>query len=163
MNVFYTNSCPVQSAIEHCNTHQVKMIVEYAQLLSTAHRVCGGSDAESIYKITHVNHPSAVWVRQSKANYNWVLTCAIELCHLYFLRTGKRHKTEEVLVELCAMPNIDCNVFSEPPAAVDDDLKALPVLTAYTTYLKRKFNEWATREDKRKIFVTWSVQSPSWI
>ncbi|AUS01948.1 hypothetical protein NVP3058O_030 [Vibrio phage 3.058.O._10N.286.46.B8] len=42
MNIFFTNECPIQSANEHNHVHQTKMIVEYAQLLSTAHRLIDG-------------------------------------------------------------------------------------------------------------------------
>lgn len=164
MNVFYTNECPVIAANEHCYTHQVKMIVEYTQILSAAHHVCGGTDAK-IYKLTHKNHPSAVWIRQSLSHYNWVLTCAIELCHLYHQRTGKRHATEDILVELCHEPNIDDIGFCEPPAVIDDDLKPLAfikgVAHAYQVYLVRKFSEWATRTNKRQIHVKFD-SVPQW-
>ena len=73
--------------------HVVKMILESAQLLSTAHRVLDGKLVDGIrvnldtgktrkvkayvlldardavlYSATHVNHPSAVWCRQSVEN-----------------------------------------------------------------------------------------------
>ena len=39
MNLFYLHKDPVQSAEMHCDKHVVKMIIEYAQMLSTAHRM----------------------------------------------------------------------------------------------------------------------------
>jgi hypothetical protein len=39
MNIFYLSDDPVQCAKWHCDQHVTKMILEYAQLLSTAHRV----------------------------------------------------------------------------------------------------------------------------
>lgn len=39
MNIFITNECPVQSAIEHNDTHCRKMLMESCALLSTAHYV----------------------------------------------------------------------------------------------------------------------------
>jgi hypothetical protein len=85
MNIFYLNYNPVICAQEHCDKHVVKMIVEYAQLLSTAHRVLDGIGyvelsannrkvkrfkldeprESSLYKACHINHPSAVWTRSS--------------------------------------------------------------------------------------------------
>lgn len=44
MNIFTTNDCPIISAQEMCDKHVVKMIVEYAQLMSTAHRVLDGKN-----------------------------------------------------------------------------------------------------------------------
>ena len=42
MNIFYLSEDPVQCAKWHCDKHVTKMIIEYAQLLSTAHRVLDG-------------------------------------------------------------------------------------------------------------------------
>ena len=44
MNVFYLDPNPVKCARMHVDKHVVKMIVEYAQLLSTAHRVLDGTE-----------------------------------------------------------------------------------------------------------------------
>ena len=42
MNIFYLDKNFQVNAKLHCDKHVVKMIVEYAQLLSTAHRVLDG-------------------------------------------------------------------------------------------------------------------------
>jgi len=39
MNIFYLDPQPRLCAQYHCDKHVVKMILEYAQLLSTAHRI----------------------------------------------------------------------------------------------------------------------------
>ena len=44
MNIFYLDKDPVIAAQMMCDKHVVKMILESAQMLSTAHRVCGGND-----------------------------------------------------------------------------------------------------------------------
>jgi hypothetical protein len=43
MNIFHTNDDPLIAAQEHCDKHVVKMILEYGQMLSTAHRVLDGT------------------------------------------------------------------------------------------------------------------------
>ena len=43
MNVFYLHSSPIEAARMHCDKHCCKMIIEYGQLLSTAHRVLDGT------------------------------------------------------------------------------------------------------------------------
>jgi len=103
----------------HNDKHCIKMILEYAQLLSTAHRVLDGSIIErlstsgrkqkvyvladnrdaTLYSATHVNHPSAIWVRQSYANYVWLSKLLTELCKEYTYRYGKIHKVERVGLE----------------------------------------------------------------
>ena len=94
MNIFYLHKDPeIISAKMHCDKHVVKMIIEYAQLMSTAHRILDGDEYEgrtkigrrirrwkhlnknvenTIYKASHINHPSAVWTRESVANYIWL-------------------------------------------------------------------------------------------
>ena len=42
MNIFFLDRNPEICAQMHCNKHVVKMIIEYAQLMSTAHRVLDG-------------------------------------------------------------------------------------------------------------------------
>ena len=43
MNIFYLNESPETCAQMHCDKHVVKMIIEYAHLLSPAHRVIDGN------------------------------------------------------------------------------------------------------------------------
>ena len=43
MNIFFLNTDPKVCAQEHLDKHVVKMIVEYAQLMSTAHRLLDGN------------------------------------------------------------------------------------------------------------------------
>ena len=44
MNIFYVNSDPEVAARSMVDRHVVKMILETAQLLSTAHRVIDGEE-----------------------------------------------------------------------------------------------------------------------
>ena len=58
MNIFYLDKLPDDCAEMHCDRHTVKMVLEYAQMLSTAHRILDGDDVHpDLYKITHKNHP----------------------------------------------------------------------------------------------------------
>ena len=77
MNIFFLDNDTKQCAKYHCDKHVVKMILEYCQLLCTAHRVLDGDDLDpwmdkTLYKIAHKNHPSTVWVRQNARNYQSV-------------------------------------------------------------------------------------------
>jgi hypothetical protein len=100
------------------------MIIEYAQLLSTAHRFLDGdaivglspsgrkrttyvlnSALDSIlYSATHINHPSAVWVRQSDANYAWLYRLFGALMDEYTHRYGKIHSCERLSQALSYRP-----------------------------------------------------------
>ena len=100
MNVFYLHHDPKECAQMHCDSHASKMCVEYAQLLSTAHRVVDGKlwygrttigrriaryfhpDEEmqqELYLASHINHPSNIWVRENASNYEWLYDMWIEL------------------------------------------------------------------------------------
>ena len=46
MNVFVLDQNPLQAAQWHCDRHVLKMILEYGQMLSTAHRLLDGQRAE---------------------------------------------------------------------------------------------------------------------
>ena len=73
MNIFFLDKRPDNAAEMHCDKHCVKMILEYAQMLSTAHRILDEDDAHpDLYKIAHKNHPSTIWVRSSKLHYDWL-------------------------------------------------------------------------------------------
>ena len=50
MNIFYVHSDPKTCAQQHVDKHVVKMILEYAQLLSTAHRVLDGNQSVGLSK-----------------------------------------------------------------------------------------------------------------
>lgn len=145
MNIFYLDNDPVKCAQMHNDKHVVKMILETAQLLSTAHRVLDGVETiglsqsgrkkkiwkldteldDTLYSATHINHPSAVWVRQSRANYNWLVSMFQELCKEYTYRYGKTHKCEAMLETFTYGPkNIPVTKpFTEPTPAMPDDVK----------------------------------------
>lgn len=154
MNIFYLSHDTTECAQMHVDKHCVKMILEYAQLLSTAHRVLDDVNADSIfYKATHVNHPSAVWVRQSCENYFWLYDLLVDLCDEYTCRYGKIHKVEwsGLLSELNEAPlNIPDANFTQPTQAMPDEYKiADDSIQAYRDYYngaKRALFSWKNRE-----------------
>ena len=91
MNIFYLHKCPKRAAQLQYNKHVVKMILESAQMLCTAHHCIMGSDADVPYKVAHRNHPSTKWARQSGENYAWLYWHMIELGKEYEKRYGKKH------------------------------------------------------------------------
>ena len=177
MNIFYLHNDPKTCAEYHVDKHCVKMILEYAQLLSTAHRVLDGTLSDVIshsgrrkkvytlndsrdgilYSATHVNHPSAIWVRQSEQNYRWLFTLFCELLKEYTHRYGKLHACERLVTTLGKPPkNIDMDKqFTEPTPAMPDDYKvAGDSIQSYKNYYLG---------DKQRMF-SWKNRSvPSWI
>ena len=91
MNIFYLDKCPNKAAKVQYNKHVVKMILESAQMLCTAHHCIMGEDADVPYKVAHKNHPSTKWARQSGENYTWLYRHMMELGREYERRYGKKH------------------------------------------------------------------------
>lgn len=129
MNIFVLDKNPRIAAQMHCNTHVVKMILESAQMLSTAHRVLDGdcvvfrptggrkkkhwilpdsTREDWLYKVAHLNHPSTIWTRESKENYEWHYQLFVSLCDEYTYRYGKVHSTDTKLRQLLSNP--PCNI-----------------------------------------------------
>lgn len=108
MNIFLLNRDHAENAKAHCNKHIVKMPLELAQLLSTAHHIndslTQGYKVKPPYAKTHENHPSAMYTRASAGNYNFVLTLARELCAEYSYRYGREHAVEKHLWSSLAFP-----------------------------------------------------------
>lgn len=104
MNIFYLHHVPDFAAKLHCDQHVVKMVIECAQLLSTAHHVAGSATPE-MYNATHINHPCAIWVRKCHYNYDWVYTLYQALSHEYTKRYGRIHKSSKLMDCLLNLPN----------------------------------------------------------
>ena len=123
MNIFILDKDPVLAAQLQCDKHVVKMIVESAQMLSTAHRMLDGKivmrpsksgkrmikyydlyegaddlEAEMLYySAVHHGHPCTKWTMESSENYKWHHQHFVALCDEYTYRYGKIHKTDRLL------------------------------------------------------------------
>lgn len=140
MNIFYLDKNPVTAAQYSVDRHVVKMILETAQLLSTAHHILDGDRAPSgIYKSTHRNHPSAVWARSSRSAYEWLFRHFEALLDEYTYRYGKNHKSGELRDLLSNPPaNIPDAPFTDPTPAMDEQY-IVPngsVVESYRNYYK---------------------------
>jgi hypothetical protein len=179
MNIFYLDSNVTKCAEYHNDKHVVKMILEYAQLLSTAHRVLDGKeyiDASSgrkikrwrledtsleahLYKATHINHPSAVWVRQSNNNYNWLVCLFQSLLSEYTHRYGKIHSCDRLVYWLRKPPvNIPVGHKTQPTPAMPDEYKVPDSVQSYRNYYLGAKNNMAKWKN-RPIPEWWSVAS----
>jgi hypothetical protein len=146
VNIFYLDNDVQRCAEMHNDKHCIKMILEYCQLLCTAHRCLDGveyidktksgrnvkrwklgdSRDTILYSATHIHHPSAVWCRQSKSNYEWLQQLLVALCKEYTFRYGKVHKCERdgLVAQLARLPDtISSAPFTEPTPAMPDDVK----------------------------------------
>ena len=157
MNIFYLDPRPDTAAEMHCDKHCVKMILEYAQMLSTAHRVLDGDDVHpDLYKIAHKNHPSTIWTRSSSQHYDWLFRLFRTVSAEYSIRYGlvndindtfKVHKSWEKLGKILetAPKNIVDNGWTDPPQCMPDHCKKPDTVDAYRNYYlqeKAGFAKW---------------------
>lgn len=150
MNIFYLDENPVLAAQWMVDRHVVKMILESAQLLSTAHRVLDGKEIQLqvnieqedgsvkskkkkwwalndaredvMYSATHINHPSAIWCRSSVENYTWLVDHFFALMQEYTYRYDKQHKCFGELSYMLQSPpkNLEEWDMTTCPSAMDD-------------------------------------------
>ena len=174
MNIFYLHNDPKICAEWHVDKHVSKMLVEYAQLMSTAHRVLDGEEyvglstngrkvkrwrlngeyEDIVYKACHVNHPSGVWTRQSKSHYVWLYNLWCELHKEFVYRYGKSHRSFDLLKDILATPpmNILDTPFVEPPQAMKQFPQCMvdgDSITAYRNFYreaKKGFANWKNRK-----------------
>jgi hypothetical protein len=97
VNIFILDTVPELCAQYHCDKHVVKMILESAQLLSTAAQQ--ESKIDGLYKPTHFNHPCSIWTRTSRSNFLWLVELAKQLCIEYTHRYEKNHKSFDVILK----------------------------------------------------------------
>lgn len=74
MNLFAFDDDPWQSALWLDDVRKNKMILEAAQMLSTAIRFNDPFTELPVYKSAYVSHPCTKWVRASRENFAWCLS-----------------------------------------------------------------------------------------
>jgi len=139
MNIFHLHKDPKTCAEYHCDKHVVKMILETAQMLSTAYRRNFGDWEcdDDLYKTAFPKHPMTIWVGNSGANFKWSLNLLDELLYQYTLRYKKIHTTKKISDLLHKKHNKwNCwkTEFTTPPQCMPDQYKHKDYITAYKQY-----------------------------
>ena len=145
MNIFVLDRNPVVAAQMQCDRHVVKMVLESAQMLSTAVNLLGGKGR---YKSNHVNHPCSVWARETLGNFLWLYDHGMALAKEYTERYGKRHKSEAVIQdcmdEIRPLPLYGLK-HTPHPLCMPDEYKTDDVVQSYRTFYlqdKVRFAQW---------------------
>lgn len=158
MNIFFLSNDAYEAAKMQADKHVVKMILESAQMLSTAHRIIDGNEKfelpddrdELFYKATHRNHPSAVWCRTSVENYNWLVDHFDGLLKEYTHRYEKEHKSGRLLYQLQSPPlNLEEWDWTQPPCCMPDEFKTDSYVDSYREYYRKAkshLHKWTKRE-----------------
>jgi hypothetical protein len=163
MNIFYLDSDPVKAAQIQYNKHVVKMVLESAQMLCTAHHHYDNGHNVP-YKKAHYNHPSTIWCRQNARQYMWLYNHMIALGKEYTKRYKKTHltitKCAEVLKQL--PPTIPETIFTEPPQCMPDQYKVIgDSLSAYWNYYEQE-KQLIKGKNEQKIIRTTNIKQLQW-
>lgn len=158
MNIFVLDANPKIAAQQHTDKHVVKMILESAQMLSTAHRLSGNEQQqnnENIYKKAYQNHPCTIWARQTSENYFWLFELFQALLEEYHYRYHKNHSSIKLVPHLIVKPEqIPDSPLTPFAQAMPDTYKHQNAITAYRQYY---FGE------KGKLFAWTGRDVPDWI
>jgi len=175
MNIFVLDEDIKLAAQAHCDTHCSKMILESAQMLSTASHVAKGklklftkpngkrgckvisTTLSSIYKpdLRHVYHPCTEWAYSSRDCFEWLVEFALASNGEKIYRTNKSHASAEI-VKACAkfaklLPD---NGFTNFAQAMPDKFKSKSAVKAYRDYYI---------EDKAYLLTYTRRQPPAWL
>ena len=160
MNVFVLDHDPVLCARAHIDTHCVKMVIELAQLLSAAHHIAGTENTEKIYKLTHKNHPCAIFTRSSAESYKYVANLASALLDEYAHRYNKTHNSASVINWLKENPPASYVGMPLPiPLAMPDEYKVTCPIQSYRNYYFSKTH----RSDGRVMMRFTNREPPEWL
>jgi hypothetical protein len=143
MNIFPFDQDKSLCALSYCDNYVNKMRTEYCQLSSTAIYVW---DKELHTKLreqglcapTHVNHPSAVWVRESSSNFTYLLEL-LELLNNNWLEKGKNGDAASLHIS-CFRDFVETIDYYAPPTELTPPPLAMPdmVRANYGAYNESK-------------------------
>lgn len=156
MNIFVLDKNIKVCAKYHCDKHVVKMILEYAQMICTAHHLCYNDNLhyKIPYKKTHENHPCARWVRDSLANYFWLLALTKELNNEYRFRYNKSvdHKSWTAIKDL-PLPKIKNIGLTKWARAMPQEVKiGKNIINSYRNYYKTHKQHILSYTNRQKPF-----------
>ena len=159
MNIFFLDKTPSFSARYLCDKHVPKMLLESAQMLSTA--VQKYTDRiEELYKPAYPNHPMTIWVGDNRDNFTWALGNALWINNEYEYRFKKKHKSFKIIQNIDDNNYIDDipnGFFKEPPQCMPDEYRDKDYVTAYRRYYntdKKYFAKW----EKGRSCPEWWIQ-----
>ena len=161
MNIFALSECPEQSALWLDDIRKNKMILESAQMLSTAIRTLCPDTKLKVYKVAYLNHPCTIWARQSRANFRWL----VEHMTCLFIQKSGLHKSALLLpqfneyAEDGEFPAEDLTDFANCARNMErgvDYSDVSDVHQAYRMYMNDRWKE-------RNIALTWRWgEEPEW-
>jgi len=167
VNIFFVDENPVVAAQSLCDKHQGKMLVESVQMMVSALRRHGATDADvpltakgTPHKGGYANHPSTRWVGDSLSNFTWLFDHSVALADEFALRFGKEHacarQLDAVRASACMVPDVPMTAV---PLCVGDELHAKYGTTAVLSEAVDIYREFYTID--KASFAKWLKGRPS--
>ena len=153
MNIFILDNDQQKCVEYHIDKHVVKMVTEYAQLLSYAVRL-SGIDAGYKLSKSHSRHPCTLWTCESLTNWLWLKNLTALLNEEWKFRYGhvRDHKAYEVAMQL-PYPNLEDNGLTPFVQCMPEEYRQNNPIEAYREFY---------RKDKI-TFASWKLRGePSW-
>lgn len=177
MNIFILDTNAIKAAQMQCDRHVVKMVLESAQMLSTAHRILDGTltkvpsksgkrlvnnwqlpdDREQVlYKAVHANHPCTVWTMESVQNYIWHYDHFQALATEFEYRYEKKHKSWVDLEYALSIPpknipNKSLTPFKLAMGAAPECINPQDPVGSYRAFYQTKQDRFSMDWTKRSI------------
>lgn len=161
MNIFHTDINPIVSAQNLDDTRVNKMIIESASLLANAIAFHGGGAKDlPVSKMSGQpfktkawqNHPSCIWVKKSRENYNWLLKHTIALIDEIKYRKNTEHSMAQnidILIKgssLIPEGNITDFANCTPYKQINNSIDAYKMTMIYKWEHDYKQPKWSNRD-----------------
>ena len=162
MNIFFLDKTPEGSAEMLCDKHVPKMLLESAQMLSTAVQQYTDTPEGILYKSAYPNHPMTKWVGENKANFKWALDNALWINNEYEYRFKKNHKSFRIIQNILDnnfmwdIPSNNRFSITYPPQCMPDEYRNKNHVTAYRNYYKGEKEYFAKWEKGRSEPKWWN-------
>lgn len=159
MNIFVVDENPAAAARDLHDAHVVKMILESAQMMSSALWAHGQS---APYRQAYKSHPCTLWVGTARDNFEWISCHALALADEYERRFKRVHASRAVVTFATSKAYvIPAGALSPHPLAMPDvyrgDRTSAP--TALAVQLYRGYYR-AMKLTPRKKPATWTGRTP---
>ena len=176
MNIFFIDRCPIKSAQQLCDKHVVKMVLETAQMCSTAVHNWKEEDyywidclkpkslLDKIYKPAYQNHPMTKWVGSFGLNMIWAVQHGLAIGEEYKYRYAKYHSSTAVIQAIKDhmeklgwwddVTERRYYTINDAPLCMPDEYKCDDYVEAYRNYY---------RKGKAHILKWTKREKPEWI
>jgi hypothetical protein len=145
MNIFVLDPNPQKAALAHCDQHLHKMILESAQMLSTAAHIHFPQLKGHIYAPAYQNHPCTVWTCANLNHMVWLCALADSLECIRENKGCNRHSSMDVIKAIYDNLPGHALVVQEFAEAMYPHIKIrqdLSTVEKYQLYYRKKHLAW---------------------